>query len=92
MIPTGKESSRATQWMTFADEVTNHIETYTVPQYGDWPDDNLTTMSDEAIVENIKRYLARIDSNSRGPKEGLRDMLKCAHYICELYHRKVEKV
>ena len=83
-------SSRGKEWTYFADDVLNHIEEYTVPQYGDYPDDQLTTFSIEEIGAQLKRYNSRIDSNSRGFEEAARDCLKIAHYACVLRSKIIE--
>jgi hypothetical protein len=82
-------SNRAGLWLIFAGKVAEHIESYTVPQYGDYPTDQLTTMPDAVILANIQRYCNRALSNSRGPEESIRDMLKIAHYASELWQRLV---
>ena len=84
-------SKRLEQWHEFSFRMVEHIENYTVPQYGDFPDDPLTTMSDEVIVANMGRYLARVGKNARGADDACRDMLKVAHYACELERRLREE-
>jgi hypothetical protein len=81
-------SKRGEQFVTFAAGVLVHIEDYTVPQYGDMPDDQASSFIKEEIAMNMKRYLNRINSNQRGKEEALRDCLKLAHYACML-HEKV---
>jgi len=81
-------SKRQQFWQEFQALVAGHIEHYTVPQYGDWPDDQLSDFTARDIVVNMQRYLNRVDSNARGPAEAARDCLKLAHYACEL-HRKI---
>lgn len=78
-------SHRTKQFNRFAEEVVNHIETYTVKQYGDFPSDQLTEASKEDVVYNIRRYVNRINSGARGRVEAKRDMLKLAHYTQVLY-------
>lgn len=78
---------RNMQWRIFGRRVDNHIKTYTVPQYGDAPDDQVQTMSPEMMVENMKRYLNRFGTNQRGPEDQKRDLLKLAHYACLCYDR-----
>lgn len=81
-------SNRLERWKDFNEMVEEHIEVYTVPQYGDYPEDQMSDFSQEEIVMNMKRYLNRVDSNQRGAEDGLRDCLKLAHYACELYLMK----
>lgn len=78
-------SHRSIQFKRFAKRVEDHIESYTVPQYNDYPNDQLTEATKEDIVYNIKRYVNRINSGARGRVEAKRDMLKLAHYTQILY-------
>ena len=73
-------SLRKYMWDCFAAIVAMHIEEYTVPQYGDYPTDNLTSFSADDCLTNIGRYAARLKTNSRGEEETLSDLLKIAHY------------
>ncbi len=82
---TAKCSNRALEWNRFAALVARHIDEYTIPQYGDAPGDQLSSFSAEDIVTQIERYLNRVGRNARGPEEGLKDMLKVAHYACALH-------
>lgn len=78
------KSNRAKEWEGFSGEVTDHIENYTVPQYGDAPDDMVETFTPADIKANLLRYVGRIGYNARGPEEAKRDALKIAHYACLL--------
>jgi len=82
-----KVSQRASQWSSFAREVFQHIEDYTVPQYGDMPADQAENYSIEEIQMHLRRYVSRINSNSRGTGEAIRDCYKIAHYACLLLAR-----
>ena len=73
-------SLRRYMWDCFAAIVAMHIEEYTVPQYGDYPTDNLTNFSVDDCLTQIGRYAARLKTNSRGEEETLSDLLKIAHY------------
>lgn len=73
-------SKRALDWRQFSDAVENHIETYTVPQYGDKGDDLASEYSAEDCLQQVKKYIARFGSNSREGQEQL-DLFKMAHYI-----------
>ena len=79
---TSKGSKRGVEWTGFAHTVADHIENYCVPQYGDFPDDQMTTASIEDIKHDMQRYINRMGRNSRGTEESIRDMLKLAHYAC----------
>lgn len=81
-------SERAEQWMCFMSLVLSHIEDYTVPQYGDYPDDQATTFTDEEIISQFKRYVNRLNSNARGEDEAERDLFKIAHYAALLHFKR----
>lgn len=74
------KSKRGEDWNKFQGEVLNHIETYTVPQYGDKGADIASEYSTEYCLSQVKKYGARFGSNSRPGQEKL-DLLKMAHYI-----------
>lgn len=76
-------SYRGQDWLIFSDQVLNHIETYTVPQYGDYPDDQLAkTWSVADCITAIAKYAGRYGRNSRGDAETDKDLVKIAHYAC----------
>lgn len=79
------KSNRLERFHQVADICAYHIETYTVPQYGDFPDDQLTEMRLSDIKHDLQRYINRMGRNSRGPHESMRDMLKVMHYAAEAY-------
>lgn len=78
-------SNRTNQFKVFAGKVEEHIENYTVKQYGDAPHDQLSTATRDDVVYNIKRYVARLNTGCRGRVEAKRDVLKLAHYLQVLY-------
>jgi hypothetical protein len=82
-------SKRAMEWVNFSARVINHIEDYTVPQYGDLPDDQVSEWTAAQCVENVKRYCNRFGKGQRGSEEELRDLLKMAHYACLAYSKSV---
>ena len=69
--------------------VLDHIEDYTVPQYGDYPHDQMVDASIEEVKGNIKRYLNRIGTNARGNVETIRDCHKMAHYAAILERKLI---
>ena len=75
-------SKRVLEFDQFASIVKLHIEHYTVPQYGDAPNDQVEEWTPKQCMDSVKRYANRIDSNSRGRLESLRDMAKVAHFAC----------
>ena len=80
-------SQRGQEWVEFSNEVLRHVEEYTVPQYGDKGDDNVTDYTPKDCVLQIKKYATRFESNQRFGQERL-DLLKTAHYAC-LAHTKL---
>lgn len=81
-------SKRGSDWVIFTDAVLNHIENYTVPQYGDYPDDNVAMWTSSDCMKQVERYLKRLNTNQR-PGERKRDLLKIAHYT-QLAHDKLD--
>lgn len=79
-------SKRAFEWNNFSNVVLNHIENYTVPQYGDKGEDQCTEFSESDFITQMKKYLNRYGKNSREGQEKL-DLLKIAHYACMLYNK-----
>jgi hypothetical protein len=75
-------SKRGDDWKGFAEQVHNHIENYTVPQYGDKGEDQATEYGAGEHVLQAKRYLARFGKNTRPGQEVL-DLIKTAHY-CQM--------
>jgi N-glycosylase/DNA lyase len=84
-------SNRRSEWNAFAYKVGTHIDEYTVRQYGDFPEDQLSSYTFEDCITQIKKYVNRSSFNARGPEETLRDMLKIAHYACVAYNKKSEE-
>ncbi len=72
-------SIRGDEWMKFAEMVHNHIEHYTVPQYGDKGEDQCTTWTAEDCMLAIRKYAGRYGNNQREGQQTL-DFLKAAHY------------
>ena len=77
--------NRSAMWEAFGNVVNMHIMEYTVPQYGDYPNDLRTNSSVNDILDCIRRYVARFDNNSRGEDERLLDLLKIANYAGMAY-------
>ena len=75
-------SKRGMEFGEFKDIVKDHIDNYTVPQYGDAPDDPVEEWTPSQCMDSVKRYANRINTNSRGRLETLRDMVKIAHFAC----------
>lgn len=82
------EPLRVLEWSNFSANVDHHIRNYTIPQYGDFPHDQVAQDFDECdIAASIKRYANRVGRGQRGLPEQLRDCLKMAHYACMLYSK-----
>jgi len=82
-------SKRGEDWVKFGGKVLEHIEIYTVPQYGDRPNDEVEDWSPEACVLAARKYCGRFGSNSRKGQEKI-DLLKIAHFA-QLAYDKMEK-
>jgi NTP pyrophosphatase (non-canonical NTP hydrolase) len=85
-------SKRAKDWIKFSDEVLHHIENYTVPQYGDKGEDQITEWSIEECLLAIKKRQARYGKNVRDGQQIL-DFLKMAHetqIACDKYKEKID--
>ena len=80
-------SKRGKAWTEFAEDVVNHIEQYTVPQYGDEPDDNVEEWDSYDCMKQVEKYLKRLKTSQR-PGERRLDLMKMAHYI-QLAHQKL---
>lgn len=78
------KSKRGKEWQAFSNIVLQHIETYTVPQYGDAPHDQVESWTADQCTKQIGKYAARFGSNSRPAQDGL-DLLKVAHYAALAY-------
>ena len=70
---------RVMDWLIFSRFVEDHIENYTIPQYGDKGADNATDYTARDCIVQMQRYLNRFGKNSREGQEQL-DLLKIAHY------------
>lgn len=83
------KSNRGRMWSIFADEVANHIENYTVKQYKDYPEDQVTGWDEHILKEQIQKYLNRLDSNQRGDMEANMDLIKIAHYAQMIWSKRL---
>lgn len=82
-------SNRARMWDIFAEEAWRHIENYTVPQYGDFPDDQVAKWDEEQLKTQIEKYLNRLSSSSRGEQESNMDLIKIAHYAQLIWSKRL---
>jgi hypothetical protein len=73
-------SKRGQDWREFSDLVLQHIEGYTVPQYGDKGDDQASGWDIPQLIEQTKKYANRFGKNSREGQE-IMDFMKGAHYL-----------
>jgi hypothetical protein len=68
--------------------VYRHIKEYTIPQYGDMAgSEQINEFTVEDCFKNMMRYINRRNSNTRGNKEKLRDIIKIAHYANFAYDK-----
>lgn len=84
----GMQCNKVLLWNVFSENVSQHISDYTVPQYGDFPNDLRTTCHEDVILADMQRYLTRYKDGKRGADETTRDMLKLAHYASMLWCRR----
>ena len=73
-------SERAKQFQSFAHSVVAHIEQYTVPQYRDAPNDQISEWTIEECLKAVSKRLARYGRQSREGQQEL-DFKKMAHEI-----------
>lgn len=73
-------TKRGKNWTNFSYKVFDHIENYTVPQYGDEGNDLASGYNAEDCVKQAQKYIARFGKNSRPGQEKL-DLIKAAHYL-----------
>jgi len=76
---TPKLSLRSQDWQVYAAEVLEHIEVYTLTQYGDKLKDDASDYTPEYCVAQVRKYTARFGRNAR-PDEAYLDLLKMGHY------------
>jgi len=90
-LPLVAKSYRGSEWEQFAGMVKIHIESYTIAQYGDGPDDPVEEWSAEDCIKQVQRYANRFGRNQRGMQDQLLDLKKAAHYLCLAYFKLQEK-
>lgn len=73
----------------FSDAVLRHIDTYTVPQYGDYPDDNAADYTILECLWQIRKYATRYGRNQR-PGQNAVDMIKIGHYAGLALSKKIK--
>lgn len=81
-------SKRGNDWITFSLRVLQHIEGYTIPQYGDAPNDEVESWTIEECLLAVKKYNARYGKNSREGQQEL-DFLKMAHFVQLAYDKYI---
>lgn len=72
-------TKRGEQFISFAECLLQHIEQYTVPQYGDAPNDLVEDWSVDDCLRQIQKYTKRQGKNARKDQDG-QDLMKIAHY------------
>ena len=80
---------RGGDWADFSFKVLDHIENYTVPQYGDKGSDQCTEFTRQDFETQIKKYANRMGKNSRPGQDKL-DLLKICHY-CQMLHDLIKE-
>lgn len=84
-------SFRGAEWQEFSKRVLSHVEGYTVPQYGDYPNDQASKWTIEDCLNNIQKYMNRYGKNARDGQQEL-DFVKMAHYICLAWKKYQESL
>lgn len=82
---------RIPEWNEFNALEIDHIADYTIPQYGDAPNDFMSTTSAHDVEQQIIKYTKRFGSNQRGFNDQQLDLLKIAHYCCILYFKRIKE-
>ncbi len=77
---------RSLEFLKFTSDVIQHIENYTIHQYGDAPDDQISEWSAADCIISIKKRVSRHGRNSRKGQDKL-DLLKIAHEACIAYFK-----
>lgn len=72
-------SERVKDWQDFSLQVEQHIESYTLKQYGEKGNDLVSKKDSKYCIDQIERYCQRFGKNSREGQQEL-DLLKMAHY------------
>ncbi|MCK5614334.1 hypothetical protein KAR91_71370 [Candidatus Pacearchaeota archaeon] len=75
-----KTSKRGFNFLMFAFEVLDHIEEYTIPQYGDEGEDRVSDWTVEDCLKAVKKYIARYGRNTRKGQQML-DFKKMLHFV-----------
>ena len=83
-------SNRGVMLDMFTEEVFRHVEEYTIPQYGDFQNDQLTSWTEHDVKTAIRKYVNRLDTNQRGELEATRDLFKIVHYVSVLYCKRMQ--
>lgn len=73
-------SQKGLNFIKFAAQVLNHIENYTIAQYGDTGNSQVDNWSIEMCLEQAKKYINRYGKNQREEQEML-DFMKAVHYL-----------
>ena len=81
---------RGMDFLVLAIKIIDHIETYTVPQYGDKGKDECTNYTVCDCIKQAQKYLARYGRNRREGQQAL-DFIKAAHYI-QMAHDKYKEI
>lgn len=80
-------SERGKDWVEFSYLVLEHIQKYTIPQYGDKGCDQVGEWTAEDCIKAVRKYASRFGSNVRDGQEEL-DILKMAHFAQLAFHKK----
>jgi len=89
--PADVMSKREWEMLQFGGLMCEHVGEYTVPQYGDLGEDNVTNWSSRDCEVQIEKYVKRFKSNQRGFEEAQRDLKKICHYSAICHNKRIEE-
>ena len=89
--PADVMSKREWEMLQFGGLMCAHVGEYTVPQYGDLGEDNVTNWSSRDCEVQIEKYVKRFKSNQRGFEEAQRDLKKICHYCALAHNKRIEE-
>ena len=84
-------SLREREMLEFGGLLCEHVGDYTVPQYGDKGEDNVTNWSARDCEKQIEKYVKRFATGQRGFESSQQDLMKIAHYACLTYNKRLEE-
>jgi len=84
-------ASSVNSFTEFRQKVADHIEQYTVPQYGDKGKDYATGYTPSYCASQILKYRHRFGTNAREGQQEI-DLMKIAHFACLAFFKMGNKI